>query len=235
MVLRELLWSHQAFLSYAASHVHTLDLTLPQFDIIITLGNKAGMTFKKLGEKTLITKGTLTDNISRLEDKGLVQRVASETDGRSQIIRLTEAGNVLFERTFPEHLLFIDRIFNNYSPEDIATLESALLSLRKAVIIGRSDGSKELADKINGWCTKVKDVCKHYQDGSGVFNITQLTQIKRRGQRDRFPDMFRKRLFNGHHSTSIGHYAQFYMAAKADSQHHFTYNYTILSEELDKS
>ena len=65
-VLRELLRTHQAFLSYAASHVHKLDLTLPQFDIIITLGNTLDMPYKKLGEETLITKGTLTGVISRL-------------------------------------------------------------------------------------------------------------------------------------------------------------------------
>jgi len=146
-VLRELLRTHQTFLSYAASHVHTLDLTLPQFDIIITLGNTVGMTFKKLGEETLITKGTLTGIISRLEDKGLVQRVASETDGRSQIVRLTAEGEFIYGRTFPEHLAFIYQIFNDYSPEDIATLEAALLRLRSAVITARGDGSGELGDK----------------------------------------------------------------------------------------
>ncbi|MDI1291153.1 MAG: MarR family transcriptional regulator [Methylobacter sp.] len=147
--LRELLRTHQTFLSYAASHVHTLDLTLPQFDIIITLGNTAGMNFKILGEKTLITKGTLTGVISRLEDKGLVQRVASETDGRSQIVQLTEAGKDLYQRTFPEHLAFIYRIFNDYSPEDIATLEATLLRLRKAVIAARSNESEQLVEETD--------------------------------------------------------------------------------------
>lgn len=148
-VLRELLRTHQAFLSYAASHVQKLNLTLPQFDVIITLGNTPGMPYKKLGEETLITKGTLTGVISRLEDKGLVQRVASETDGRSQIIRLTEAGNALFERTFPEHLQFINRLFNDYSPEEIATLEAVLRRLGNAVITARSDGSAELTNETD--------------------------------------------------------------------------------------
>lgn len=146
-VLRELLRTHQALLSYAASHVHKLDLTLPQFDVIITLGNTPGMPFKKLGEQTLITKGTLTGVISRLEDKGLVQRVASESDGRSQIIQLTASGNDLFERTFPEHLLFINRLFNDYSPEDIATLEADLARLYKTIIAARSDEGEKLAEK----------------------------------------------------------------------------------------
>jgi DNA-binding MarR family transcriptional regulator len=148
-VLRELLRTHQAFLAYAASHVHTLDLTLPQYDIIITLGGTPGMTFKKLGEKTLITKGTLTGVIGRLEDKGLVQRVASETDGRSQIVRLTTAGEALYERTFPEHLVFINRIFNDYSPEEVENLEAALLRLHKTVTALRSEDSGKLADETD--------------------------------------------------------------------------------------
>lgn len=148
-VLRELLRTHQAFLAYAANHVHTLDLTLPQYDIIITLGDTAGMTFKKLGEKTLITKGTLTGVIGRLEDKGLVQRVASETDGRSQIVRLTAAGEDLYRRTFPEHLVFINRIFDDYAPEDIVNLEDSLRRLHRTVTALRSSGDGTPADETD--------------------------------------------------------------------------------------
>ncbi|HEY8159253.1 MAG TPA: MarR family transcriptional regulator [Methylobacter sp.] len=148
-VLRELLRTHQAFLAYAANHVHTLDLTLPQYDIIITLGDTNGMTFKKLGEKTLITKGTLTGVIGRLEDKGLVQRVASETDGRSQIVRLTAAGEDLYRRTFPEHLVFINRIFDDYTPEDIVNLEDSLRRLHRTVTTLRSSGGETPADETD--------------------------------------------------------------------------------------
>jgi len=162
-VLRELLRTHQAFLSYAARHVHTLDLTLPQYDVIITLGNTKGMSHKTLGEKTLITKGTLTGVIGRLEDKGLVQRVPSEKDGRSQIVRLTEAGNALYESSFPEHLSHLERIFKDYAPEDVVVLESTLLKLRKAVSTAPGNKGDE-TDKTGGWCANIKDVCKHYQE-----------------------------------------------------------------------
>lgn len=148
-VLRELLRTHQAFLAYAAVHVHKLDLTLPQYDIIITLGNTAGMTPKKLGEQTLITKGTLTGVVGRLEDKGLVQRIASNKDGRSQIIRLTEAGKALYENSFPEHLRYINRLFDDYSPEAIAALEADLVRLYKAVITLRTEEIEKLVDESN--------------------------------------------------------------------------------------
>ncbi len=148
-VLRELLRTHQAFLAYAASHVCTLDLTLPQYDIIITLGDSNGMTFKKLGEKTLITKGTLTGVIGRLEDKGLVQRVASETDGRSQIVKLTAAGEDVYQHSFPEHLSFINRIFDDYSPEDIVNLEDSLKRLHKTVTALRNNESGIPSDETD--------------------------------------------------------------------------------------
>ena len=148
-VLRELLRAHQAFLSYAALHVHKLDLTLPQYDVIITLGDTAGMTPKKLGEQTLITKGTLTGVVSRLEDKGLVQRFASKKDGRSQIIRLTEAGKALYESTFPEHLRHINRLFDDYSADEVAALEADFVRLYEAVITARNEGDEKADDGID--------------------------------------------------------------------------------------
>lgn len=145
IVLRELTRTHQTFLSYAASRVHTLGLTLSQYDVIITLGNTAGMSFKELGKKTIITKGTLTGVVNRLVDKKLVKRVASDRDGRIQIVRLTEAGEDLFARTFPEHIQFINRLFNDYSPEDIAVFEEILVRFRETVSATRNaDRSGEL-------------------------------------------------------------------------------------------
>ncbi|NOV30417.1 MarR family winged helix-turn-helix transcriptional regulator [Methylomonas sp. ZR1] len=147
-VLRQLLRTHQAFLSYAARHVHRLELTLPQYDVIITLGKTAGMQPKKLGEETLITKGTLTGVVSRLEDKGLVERSASKKDGRSQIIRLTDAGRAVYEQTFPEHLAHIGRLFDDYAPEDIAKLEADLQRLHEAVIAARGNHIEQLDDEF---------------------------------------------------------------------------------------
>jgi len=149
-VLRQLLRTHQAFLSYAAKHVHPLGLTLPQYDVIITLGNTTGMQPKKLGEETLITKGTLTGVVSRLEDKGLVERLASQNDGRSQIIRLTEAGHEIYEQTFAEHLQFINRLFDDYAFGEVAVLEIELVRLHQAIITARGDGIEEPVLEVLG-------------------------------------------------------------------------------------
>jgi DNA-binding MarR family transcriptional regulator len=140
--LRELASTYQAFEAYSAAHIRTLDLTPAQFDIIATLGNTPGMPFKELGEKTLITKGTLTGVVDRLTDKKLVQRVASPSDGRSQTVQLTQQGEALFERIFPDHLAHLQRAFTELSPDELVNLEKGLRHLREALVSAR-DSLKE--------------------------------------------------------------------------------------------
>ena len=129
-VIRELVRCYQAFEAVSGAHIRSLGLTPPQFDIIATLGNTEGMRFKELGEKTLCTKGTLTGIVDRLAEKGLVRRVASPTDGRSQIVQLTPAGEVLFAQVFPAQLKHMDEVLAGLDPARMARLQEELHHLR---------------------------------------------------------------------------------------------------------
>lgn len=132
-VLRELARTYQEFESFSASHIRTLDLTPSQFDIVATLGNTDGMSFKELGEKTLITKGTLTGVVDRLEAKSLVKRIASAKDGRSQTVQLTRKGEILFARIFPVHLSHVGQAFVTFSQADLDNIVATLHRLRVAL------------------------------------------------------------------------------------------------------
>lgn len=133
-VLYELVRAYQAFDAYSATHLRTLGLTSSQFDIIATLGNTEGMGFKELGEKTLITKGTLTGVVDRLEAKKLVRRVASSDDARCQSVQLTRAGEALFARVFPEHLNYLENVFADFSQKNLDGIEVALQRLKEAFV-----------------------------------------------------------------------------------------------------
>ena len=128
--IRLLAQCYHAFEQISAAHVRTLDLTPAQFDIVATLGNTPGMTFKELGEKTLITKGTLTGVVDRLEVKGLVRRVVKQDDRRSMIVQLTEKGEAEFHRIFAPHLAFCKQPFLGYGEADFAALENELGKLK---------------------------------------------------------------------------------------------------------
>ena len=132
-LVRELVRTYQAFESVSGAHIRTLNLTPPQFDVIATLGNQPPMTCKILGEKTLITKGTLTGILDRLEAKGFIARLSNEDDGRSQKVTLTPEGEKLFQRVFPQHGAHLEKVFNQLSQQEITELTNALKKLRAAM------------------------------------------------------------------------------------------------------
>ncbi|MDD5330375.1 MAG: MarR family transcriptional regulator [Sulfuricella sp.] len=135
--LRQLAGAYQAFEAYSSAHIRTLGLTPAQFDIVATLGNTPGMPLKELGEKTLITKGTLTGVVDRLADKQLVRRTASPSDGRSQIVQLTPQGESLFARIFPAHLAHMRQAFDGLAPDELAAMDASLGRLREAFAAAR--------------------------------------------------------------------------------------------------
>jgi DNA-binding MarR family transcriptional regulator len=139
----------QSFERCSADHVRQHGLTHPQFDIIATLGNTPGMSYKELGEKTLITKGTLTGVIERLESKGLVERTRSDCDKRSFSVRLTADGEAMFRCVFPKVTDMGAQMFVDYTDEDYAALEKNLARLKNAIMAGacsapHPDSTKEI-------------------------------------------------------------------------------------------
>ncbi|MDX2219683.1 MAG: MarR family transcriptional regulator [Burkholderiales bacterium] len=131
-LMRELVRCYQAFESYSLVDIRASGLTPPQFDVIATLGNTCGMTFRELGEKTLITKGTLTGIVDRLTDKGLVRREDHPDDARCTKVVLTPAGEQEFRRVFQPHIDYLADAFRRLPAERQAVLKEDLEALRLA-------------------------------------------------------------------------------------------------------
>jgi len=112
--------AYQAFSLYDAEGLRTSgsDLTPSQARVIFTLGGTDGMTCKDIGDITLITKGTLTGVVDRLEQKDLVERWSVEGDGRKTIVALTRKGNRAYQREFPRHIGFLKEKFDDLSARD---------------------------------------------------------------------------------------------------------------------
>lgn len=121
----------QSFERFSGETVRRCGLTPAQFDIIATLGNTAGMTYKELGDKTLITKGTLTGVIERLEAKQLVARSRCSEDKRSFSVCLTSAGEQVFAEVFPVVVEQGRRLFAPYSEADFESLDHSLRHLKQ--------------------------------------------------------------------------------------------------------
>lgn len=130
-VIRELARTYQAFSAYDAAGYTDVDLTVPQADVLFTLGNTQGLTCKQIGEKTLITKGTLTGVLDRLEAKRLIRREPLSEDRRSTRVQLTPAGERLFEREFPRQIAYLEKRLRRLTASELSEIQRALRSLRE--------------------------------------------------------------------------------------------------------
>lgn len=131
--LKQLVQCYQAYEKLANQHFTELGLTSSQFDIIATLGNTEGMSCKELGEKTFITKGTMTGVLDRLEKKGFLTRCPVEGDRRLYLIKLTIEGQKLFEKVFPLHLDYMNKYFVHLGQETVEELGLVCAKVNQAL------------------------------------------------------------------------------------------------------
>lgn len=76
-----------------------------------------------------MTSGSITYNIDKLENKGLIRRIPSEEDRRVIYARLTEEGRKLIERIFPLHSQAIHQLLSGLTDEEKETLIPLLKKL----------------------------------------------------------------------------------------------------------
>jgi MarR family transcriptional regulator, organic hydroperoxide resistance regulator len=75
-----------------------LDLTYPQYLVMLLLWEKDGMTVKEIGKRLFLDSGTLTPMLKRMEANGIIKRRRSTEDERSVIISLTKKGEQLKQK-----------------------------------------------------------------------------------------------------------------------------------------
>jgi MarR family 2-MHQ and catechol resistance regulon transcriptional repressor len=85
--------------------------SLSDFAVMEVLLHKGSLPVNTIGEKVLLTSGSITTAVQRLEKKGLVRREKSDADARVVLVHLTSEGRELIESAFVEHSANLDRLF----------------------------------------------------------------------------------------------------------------------------
>ncbi|MFM8550711.1 MAG: MarR family winged helix-turn-helix transcriptional regulator [Nitrospiraceae bacterium] len=138
-VVRPLVEAYLAFWREDNRHIRSLHLTPSQFDVIATLGDTDGLTCSDLSTRTLVTKGTLTGVLDRLEGKGLIVRDRVAGDRRCTKIKLTAKGEALFRKTFAAHISFLRPRFERaVTKKEADQLRTLLLRIRDSFLNERS-------------------------------------------------------------------------------------------------
>ncbi len=72
-----------------------LQLTYPQYLVMLVLWEHDGLSVSQLGDRLALDSGTLTPLLKRLEAQGRVQRLRDAADERRVLLQLTPAGRAL--------------------------------------------------------------------------------------------------------------------------------------------
>jgi len=142
------------------------DVTLPTFDILAQVQRApTGPTMSELSRRLLVSKGNVTDLVTRLERRGLIERRADGRDGRVQHVHLTPAGEKLIRRMLAAHERWLIAMTAELGQQPMLGLHRSLGALRDVLVKandrGRTRGARRGAlkgRKLNGAATKAPSV-----------------------------------------------------------------------------
>ena len=114
-----LLWkASRAVEAHSARSIARFDMGVSDFGVLEALLHKGPLTVKQLGEKVLLTSGSMTAAIDRLIKRGLVTRCDDDKDRRTRIISLTDQGKETISEAFAQHRLAMERAVGNFSQQE---------------------------------------------------------------------------------------------------------------------
>jgi MarR family transcriptional regulator, 2-MHQ and catechol-resistance regulon repressor len=87
----------------ARNSVSRLGLGLSDFAVLEMLLHKGPQSVSAIGKKVLLTSGSMTTAIDRLQSRKLVRRAPHPDDRRARLVELTEKGRALIECAFRQH------------------------------------------------------------------------------------------------------------------------------------
>src|SRR6266487_3252013 len=98
------LWkAARALQAYAKKSVSQLEMCGSDFAVLEALLHKGPLPVNEIGRKVLLTSGSITVAVDRLETRGLVERRAHGTDRRTRVVHLTKEGRKRIARLYADH------------------------------------------------------------------------------------------------------------------------------------
>src|SRR2546423_12732530 len=98
------LWkAASAVQAYAENSVSELEMCGSDFAVLEALLHKGPLPVNEIGKKVLLTSGSITVAVDRLETKGLVERRAHRTDRRAKIVHLNKGGREVNTPAYAQH------------------------------------------------------------------------------------------------------------------------------------
>lgn len=103
------------------SEIHTID----------AIGCDEGILMGQLADRLGVTKGAVTQIVTRLEAKGLVKRASHPEDFRSIVVSLSEQGKSAYRCHEELHINIYNQVINQLDRQEIEVFERILEKLNR--------------------------------------------------------------------------------------------------------
>nr|WP_244424768.1 MarR family transcriptional regulator [Methylobacterium nodulans] len=109
------------------------DFTLPRFDLLAQLDKaEDGLVLSEASKLLMVSAGNVTAVVEKLLASGYITRQPSPHDRRAQVIRMTHAGRAAFRTMAEAHRTWVEELFADLSPEEVAGLMDGLARLKRS-------------------------------------------------------------------------------------------------------
>jgi DNA-binding MarR family transcriptional regulator len=140
-----------SLVSLALSRVYArrYGIGVPEWRVLVTLGQYGVMTGKAIGAHTHMHKTKVSRAVALMETRKLLVRRANRADMRESFLSLTAAGRAMYEEVAPHALDFAQRLTEILTPSDREAFDRALKQL--------TDRSAELVAEVVGQHYSLED------------------------------------------------------------------------------
>lgn len=115
--------------SLKSSQFH--DVSLKEMHTIDIIGKHKNVTPSDIASELMLTLGTVTTSLNRLETKGYIQRNRSNVDRRVVHLVLTKKGKLLYRLHSEFHKSMVKKIIEEMNEEEMEALLKGLISLHQ--------------------------------------------------------------------------------------------------------
>lgn len=121
MIIEEISLKTSQFKDVSLKEMHTVDI----------IGKNTNVTPSDIAHELLVTLGTVTTSLNKLEKKGYIERTRSQLDRRVVYLTLTQKGRLLYRLHNRFHKNVVNRITKDMDTTELSALEKGLSNLHQ--------------------------------------------------------------------------------------------------------
>ncbi|WHY87890.1 MarR family transcriptional regulator [Neobacillus novalis] len=110
--------AYKAINEHVNKVIQASGLNPTEFAVLELLYHKGDQPMQQIGGKILLASGSITYVVDKLEQKGLLIRVACPSDRRVTYAQITDEGKKFIQDIFPEHAAQIDRLMSSLTDSE---------------------------------------------------------------------------------------------------------------------